>query len=91
MYADLFVNLGGIYSPSDCQSRQQLAVIIPFRNREHPLKILLRHLHPFLQRQKRAYQIFVVEQVHISIIDIHILIKFLYSYLSLAMVPLIKV
>jgi len=55
--------IGGIYSPIDCTSRQQLAVIIPFRTREPQLKVLLRHLHPFLQRQKRAYQVFVVEQV----------------------------
>ncbi|CAF1629821.1 unnamed protein product, partial [Rotaria sordida] len=52
----------GIYSPSDCIPRQHLAIIIPFRNREYQLKILLRHLHPFLQRQKRSYRIFVVEQ-----------------------------
>ena len=55
--------LGGIYAPSDCEPRQRLAIIIPFRNREPQLQILLRHLHPFLQRQKRSYRIFVVEQV----------------------------
>jgi hypothetical protein len=63
---------GGIYSPGDCTSRQQLAVIIPFRNRESQLKILLRHLHPFLQRQKRSYRIFVVEQVHIINLLFHL-------------------
>ena len=57
------VKKGGSYAPSDCSPRQQLAVIIPLRNREYQLKLLLRHLHPFLQRQKRAYQVFVVEQV----------------------------
>ena len=57
--------LGGIYSPTDCKSRQELAIIIPYRNREYHLKLLLKYLHPFLQRQKRSYQIFVVEQVFI--------------------------
>lgn len=57
--------LGGIYSPDDCKSRQELAVIIPYRNREYHLKLLLKYLHPLLQRQKRSYQIFVVEQVRI--------------------------
>ena len=57
------VILGGISSPEDCKSRQELAVIIPYRNREYHLKLLLKYLHPFLQRQKRSYQIFVVEQV----------------------------
>lgn len=55
--------LGGIYSPGDCKSRQELAIIIPYRNREYHLKLLLKYLHPFLQRQKRSYEIFVVEQV----------------------------
>ena len=70
MYKYLF--LGGIYFPNDCIPRQQLAVIIPFRNRENQLKILLRHLHPFLQRQKRSYRIFVVEQVHFQNLFIRI-------------------
>ena len=56
-------SLGGIFSPTDCKSRQELALIIPYRNREYHLKLLLKYLHPFLQRQKRSYQIFVVEQV----------------------------
>lgn len=54
---------GGISEPTNCESRQQLAIIIPFRNREYHLKLLLKYLHPFLQRQKRSYQVFVVEQV----------------------------
>lgn len=54
---------GGKFSPVDCQSRQELAIIIPYRNREYHLKLLTKYLHPFLQRQQRSYQIFVVEQV----------------------------
>lgn len=57
------IYLGGIYSPPDCKPREELAIIIPYRNREYHLKLLLKYLHPFLQRQKRSYQIFVVEQV----------------------------
>ncbi|CAF1257886.1 unnamed protein product [Adineta steineri] len=57
------VQKGGIYSPNDCKSREDLAIIIPFRNRQYHLKLLLKYLHPFLQRQKRSYQIFVVEQI----------------------------
>ena len=58
----LFIR-GGKFSPVDCQSRQELAIIIPYRNREYHLKLLTKYLHPFLQRQQRSYQIFVVEQV----------------------------
>ena len=43
----------------------QVAVIIPYRNRFEQLKIFLRHLHPFLQRQQLMYRIIVVEQVFI--------------------------
>ncbi|CAF0782848.1 unnamed protein product [Adineta ricciae] len=56
-------DLGGSYSPKDCKPREELAIIIPFRNREYHLKLLLKYLHPFLQRQKRSYQVFVVEQM----------------------------
>ena len=64
-------SLGGMFSPTDCKSRQELALIIPYRNREYHLKLLLKHLHPFLQRQKRAYQIIVVEQVMMPSLIIH--------------------
>ena len=57
--------LGGRFSPDECKAREELAIIIPFRNREFHLKLLLKHLHPFLQRQQRAYQVFVVEQVNL--------------------------
>lgn len=57
------VQRGGVSAPTECKSRQELAIIIPYRNREYHLKLLLKYLHPFLQRQQRFYQIFVVEQV----------------------------
>ena len=60
---NLHVQQGGVYAPTECKSRQELAIIIPYRNREYHLKLLLKYLHPFLQRQQRFYQIFVVEQV----------------------------
>ena len=54
---------GGFYFPSNCIARSKLAVIIPYRAREHHLRVLLAHLHPILQRQQLYYKIFVVEQV----------------------------
>ena len=41
----------------------QVAIIIPYRNRSEHLKIFLRYMHPFLQRQQLYYRVFVVEQV----------------------------
>ncbi|XP_060606418.1 uncharacterized protein LOC132758734 isoform X2 [Ruditapes philippinarum] len=52
---------GGRYKPPDCIARNRVAVIIPYRDREIHLKIFLRNMHPFLQRQQLDYGIFVVE------------------------------
>ncbi|CAG5121323.1 unnamed protein product [Candidula unifasciata] len=56
------VHKGGAWAPSDCQSWQKVAIIVPYRNRLQPLRLLLRRLHPMLQRQKLDYRIFIVEQ-----------------------------
>ncbi|XP_028322686.1 beta-1,4-galactosyltransferase 4 [Gouania willdenowi] len=52
----------GEYEPSDCVSRQNVAILIPQRNREKHLLYLLHHLHPFLQRQQLHYAIYVIQQ-----------------------------
>ena len=36
---------------------------MPFRDRDEHLRYFLNHLHPFLQRQRLDYRIFVVEQL----------------------------
>ena len=60
----IIINLknGGIYKPNDCIEREKLAIIIPYRDREENLLLLLKYLHPMLQRQDRYYQIFLIEQ-----------------------------
>jgi len=57
------IKQGGHWKPSDCVPRHRTAIIIPFRDREEHLRILLSYLHPMLQRQMLYYTIFVVEQV----------------------------
>lgn len=52
----------GCWSPTSCNPRQKVAIIIPYKNREDHLKALLATLHPMLQRQRTAYCIFVSEQ-----------------------------
>lgn len=59
---DLNIGAGGKWKPSQCKSHYHVAIIIPNRGRNDQLKILLNHLHPFLQKQLIDYQIFVVEQ-----------------------------
>jgi len=54
---------GGFYKPKSCVQREKLAIIIPYRDRITNLKLLLKYLHPLLQRQERYYRIILIEQV----------------------------
>ena len=54
---------GGSYHPPDCASRHKVAVIVPYRNRDHHLRVFLNHYHPLLQRQQIEYAIYVIDQV----------------------------
>ncbi|EFX71942.1 hypothetical protein DAPPUDRAFT_111185 [Daphnia pulex] len=56
------LKVGGKYEPSECQSLNKVAIIVPYRNRKNDLKIFLRYMHPFLQRQQLEYVVVVVEQ-----------------------------
>ena len=53
---------GGASHPEECQSRQKVAIIVPYRDRAKHLEIFLHHMHPILQRQLLDYRILVVEQ-----------------------------
>ncbi|XP_064646117.1 beta-1,4-galactosyltransferase 4-like [Lineus longissimus] len=56
------VQKGGHWAPKTCLPFQKVAIIIPYRNRWHHLKLLLKRLHPMLERQHIDYRIFVIEQ-----------------------------
>ncbi len=56
------LRVGGKYEPSECQSLNKVAIIVPYRNRKNDLKIFLRYMHPFLQRQQLEYVVVLVEQ-----------------------------
>lgn len=53
---------GGEFSPAQCEPKDKVAVVIPYRNREDHLKVFLAHIHPILMRQNIHYRVFVVEQ-----------------------------
>jgi len=55
--------IGGSWRPSNCSSRHRIAVVVPYRDRQRHLRVFLRYMHPFLQRQMLDYAIYVVEQV----------------------------
>lgn len=56
-----WISSGGHYKPT-CTSVQNVAIIIPFRNRENQLAILLNNIHDILYRQQIEYSVYVVEQ-----------------------------
>ncbi|KJH44759.1 N-acetyllactosaminide 3-alpha-galactosyltransferase [Dictyocaulus viviparus] len=58
-----YLQPGGHFTPTDCKALSKIAVVIPFRDREEHLKILLNHMHNFLTKQKLDYAIIVVEQI----------------------------
>lgn len=56
---------GGSWRPPSCIARHQVAIIVPFRDREEHLREFLNLIHPMLQRQLLQYTVFIAEQVHI--------------------------
>lgn len=57
-----WLQIGGHHTPTGCKPREQVAVLIPFRNRGSHLRILLNNLHPILYRQQLGYTIYVLKQ-----------------------------
>ncbi|KAK6106936.1 N-terminal region of glycosyl transferase group 7 family protein [Brugia pahangi] len=53
---------GGHGKPENCLSRHRVAIIVPYRDREAHLRILLHNLHSLLTKQQLDYAIFVIEQ-----------------------------
>ena len=60
----LNISDGGQFFPTHCIAQFKVALIIPYRNREHNLKIFLRHIHPFLVKQELAYGIYLIEPMN---------------------------
>lgn len=59
----LEIESGGRYTNQRCEHTQEVAIVVPYRNRSEHLTRFLAHLHPFLVKQNRVnYQIFVVNQ-----------------------------
>lgn len=54
---------GGWYKPKECNARDRVAVIIPYRDRTQHLPIFLANIHPFLMKQQIEYGIFLIEQI----------------------------
>lgn len=62
---------GGLWTPSQpkldkaCKGhpdKAKVAILIPYRNRPYHVPILMKYLHPFLQRQHLDYGVYLVEQ-----------------------------
>ena len=61
--AYLSLRKGGKWIPPNNQYKTKIAIIIPYRDRLVNLELLLRNLHPFLNRQNAYYGVYVVEPV----------------------------
>ncbi|XP_025016574.1 beta-1,4-N-acetylgalactosaminyltransferase bre-4 isoform X2 [Tetranychus urticae] len=57
------IETGGCFRPKNCIARQKVAIIVPYRDRELHLRILIHNLHPMLQRQQIDYCIYIIEQM----------------------------
>ncbi|XP_071440193.1 beta-1,4-N-acetylgalactosaminyltransferase bre-4-like [Hetaerina americana] len=62
MPSQLHILPGGVWKPTDCLPNFQVAIIIPYRDRETQLNIFLSYMHPYLQAQMLEYRIVVVQQ-----------------------------
>jgi len=63
------LEVGGVWRPRTCRSRDRVALVVPYRDRETHLRTFLYNIHPFLQKQQLHYGIYVVEQVLIGRAD----------------------
>ena len=52
----------GSWAPCDCAAQQTIAIIVPYRDRLSHLYVFLNNIIRFLQFQRQAFTIFVVEQ-----------------------------
>ena len=64
---------GGRHRPMDCRARHRVAIIIPFRDRDIHLKVLLNNIHSMLQRQQIDYGIYVVDVVSSVCLKINVI------------------
>ncbi|KAL6744140.1 hypothetical protein Aduo_017105 [Ancylostoma duodenale] len=57
-----YLKTGGHYIPDNNAAAHRVAVVVPYRDRESHLHILLNNMHPFLTDQQLDYSIIIVEQ-----------------------------
>lgn len=54
---------GGTWRPTDCQPKQKVAILVPYRDRDEDLRIFLHNIHSFMQAQLLEYTVYLIEQV----------------------------
>ncbi|XP_052283583.1 beta-1,4-galactosyltransferase 1-like [Dreissena polymorpha] len=47
---------------SPCLSKEGVAIVVPYRNREEHLRVFIEEIVPFIQRQNISFHIFIIEQ-----------------------------
>ncbi|XP_062617600.1 beta-1,4-galactosyltransferase 1-like [Saccostrea cucullata] len=56
-----YVKCGGQFRLANCEARQKVALLVPFRDRQEHLTIFINHMHPFLMRQQLEYKIYIID------------------------------
>ncbi|XP_055311748.1 beta-1,4-N-acetylgalactosaminyltransferase bre-4-like isoform X2 [Sitodiplosis mosellana] len=54
---------GGWYKPHECNPKDRVAIVIPYRDRAEHLPVFLKNIHLLLMKQQVEYGIFVIEQI----------------------------
>ncbi len=55
------IQFGGSWTPSNCTTRNYIAVLVPYRNRLEHLKAFLLNMHPLFAKHKIAYKVYLIE------------------------------
>ena len=63
---ELRKNSGGHWKPQNCKSHSKVAIIVPYRNREHHLRVFLNFMHAFLSKQLIDYSIYIIEEARLE-------------------------
>ncbi|CAH8675223.1 unnamed protein product [Schistosoma rodhaini] len=61
-YTDSLKKYVGLWRPIVCDPTENLAIIVPYRNRDIHLRMFLEHMHAFLRKQLLMYTIFIINQ-----------------------------
>jgi hypothetical protein len=58
------IEFGGRYKPKNCKTNNEIAILIPYRDRYKHLLDFLLNMHPIFIRQELSYSIYLIEPIN---------------------------